>query len=222
MVKLSNSPFLPTMAAVAMPPMGSAGPLSKIGAYYESFVNNEAGHSDLWSPLAELSFECQNLPNLDIVSKTDPQVFVYMADPQGRWNPVGSTEVIRDNLNPKFAKSITCEYVFIVIPKTLVEKLLTLFSYYFEEVQKLRVVVCDIDKPGTRMEDQDFVGEITCTIGDIMGHRGMLTKPLINPKRNKNGTIVRKFVLHWLVPIELIALFLIADYQSNGSEGSED
>jgi hypothetical protein len=50
---------------------------------------------------------------------------------------VGKTEEIKDTLNPKFSKSVTIDY-------------------YFEEVQKMRFVVVDIDKPTGRIIVRDL------------------------------------------------------------------
>jgi hypothetical protein len=50
----------------------------------------------------ELHFSCDALKNMDRLSKSDPQVYVYLQDPRTKvWSEVGKTEVIKDNLNPK-------------------------------------------------------------------------------------------------------------------------
>lgn len=124
----------------------------------------------------ELSLELSSLANFDVLSKSDPQVFVYMGErgttgTATRWRLVGATEMIRDNLNPKFSKSVPVDY-------------------YFEEVQQIRFVVCDIDKPSGRMEDQDLIGEVTCTLSDIVASRGAMSRKLMNPKYTQNlGTL---------------------------------
>ncbi|KAK1799109.1 hypothetical protein P4O66_006692 [Electrophorus voltai] len=62
------------------------------------------------------------------------------------------TEVIKSNLNPVFAKVL-------------------LLDYYFEEVQKLRFEVYDIHGThsiGTR--DDDFLGGVECTLGQVRCH----------------------------------------------------
>ena len=48
----------------------------------------------------ELSISCTNLKDLDHFSKSDPAVFVYEQKGQ-RWEKIGRTEVIDNNLNPK-------------------------------------------------------------------------------------------------------------------------
>ncbi|KAK3561822.1 hypothetical protein QTP86_017071 [Hemibagrus guttatus] len=70
------------------------------------------------------------------------------------------TEVIKSNLNPVFAKVL-------------------LLDYYFEEVQKLRFEVYDIHGThsiGTR--DDDFLGGMECTLGQIVAQKKMV-KPLL-------------------------------------------
>ena len=70
----------------------------------------------------ELSLECKNLPNLDTLSLTDAACIVYLQNQRyfflnynnqrKIWVRIGCTEVIPDNLNPKFIKSISLSYMF--------------------------------------------------------------------------------------------------------------
>lgn len=53
----------------------------------------------------ELSFICENLINLDLFSLSDPMVVVFMKTEKEEIF-IGRTEVIRDNLNPKFTKPL--------------------------------------------------------------------------------------------------------------------
>jgi hypothetical protein len=61
------------------------------------------------------------------------------------------------------------------------------------EQQWLKFVVVDIDnEKSSRIEDQDLIGEMVCTLGEIVGAKGQLiVKPLIYPQNNsrKNGYI---------------------------------
>lgn len=84
-----------------------------------------------------------------MTSKSDPQVWVFIHDSRtSQWNgtptilsfeliskELGKTEMIKDNLNPKFATSVVVDY-------------------YFEEVQQLRFTVVDVDKPNGKLKDQ--------------------------------------------------------------------
>ena len=53
----------------------------------------------------ELNFVCENLVNMDLFSLSDPMVVVYLKT-ESETILVGRTEVIRDNLNPKFTKQL--------------------------------------------------------------------------------------------------------------------
>lgn len=62
----------------------------------------------------ELRIACRHLPNKDVLSKSDPQVVLFTASPLrgGQWQEYARTEVIKDNLNPSFAKGIDIDYFF--------------------------------------------------------------------------------------------------------------
>ena len=51
-------------------------------------------------------------------------------------------------LDPKFAKSFPV-------------------SYYFEEVQKVRIEVYDLDNATPQLSDDDFLGQLECTLGQV-------------------------------------------------------
>ena len=94
-----------------------------------------------------LFLQCMHLPNLDVTSKSDPQVVVTLSDARGT-RVIGQTEIVPDNLNPKFATAIPLDY-------------------YFEEVQTLNFEIYDVDA-----HSRDYIGQVTCTVGDIFGSRG--------------------------------------------------
>ena len=60
----------------------------------------------------------------------------------------GRTENIKNSLNPQFAKAFEVDY-------------------YFEEVQKLRFAVYDLDNKTPELSDDDFLGEVECTMGQV-------------------------------------------------------
>ena len=72
-----------------------------------------------------LTFSCANLPNLDSGSKTDPFLVLWQMNGKQQQR-LGQTEVIADNLDPEFVKEIKVDY-------------------YFEQQQKFRVDVYDVD-----------------------------------------------------------------------------
>lgn len=102
----------------------------------------------------ELHISCKNLKNLDLLSKTDPLVIVYLKDAMSqKWCELGRTEGVKDNLSPVFTKSI-------------------LIYYYFEEVQPLKFMVVDIDSPTRKHpEKNEVVGEIETTVSAIVGSK---------------------------------------------------
>ncbi len=57
------------------------------------------------SSKVELSISCTNLKDLDYFSKSDPVVFLYEQRGAKRWDKIGRTEVIDNNLNPRVRTS---------------------------------------------------------------------------------------------------------------------
>ena len=53
-----------------------------------------------------------------------------------------------NNLNPEFSKTIT-------------------INYYFEMVQKLKFTVYDVDNESVRLDDDDYLGSLECTLGQV-------------------------------------------------------
>lgn len=61
----------------------------------------------------QLSISCKNLADLDIFSKSDPKVLIYIKNPiTSEFLQVGETETIANNLNPEFIKTFIAEYQF--------------------------------------------------------------------------------------------------------------
>lgn len=71
----------------------------------------------------ELKISCEKLSDLDYLSKSDPQVILLAKDIRTqKWRPTNQqTEIIMNDLNPKFVTS------FIV-------------DYFFEELQQFRYI----------------------------------------------------------------------------------
>ena len=51
-------------------------------------------------------------------------------------------------MNPEFSKTIT-------------------INYYFEMVQKLKFSVFDVDNESKKLDDDDFLGTMECTLGQV-------------------------------------------------------
>ncbi|CAB1330266.1 unnamed protein product [Coregonus sp. 'balchen'] len=72
----------------------------------------------------------------------------------------GRTEVIDNTLNPDFVR----KYI---------------LDYFFEEKQNLRFDVYDIDSKSPDLAKHDFLGQVFCTLGEIVGSpASRLEKPL--------------------------------------------
>jgi len=57
--------------------------------------------------------KCRKLKDLDVMSKSDPKVIVYMkTNNSAPWEKIGQTEVLNDNLNPDFKTSFEIFYQF--------------------------------------------------------------------------------------------------------------
>lgn len=147
--------------------------------YVTSAFNTDArGDQEHFIPCAEqttsiveLSISCTNLPDCDIITKSDPQVIVYLLDITGKnkLSELGRTEVIQDNLNPRFVKKV-------------------FIQYHFEQIQRLRFEVYDIDPIG----GNDFLGAADMTLADIVTTRGGSYKQLLvdGPSRNKKAHLI--------------------------------
>jgi len=125
-------------------------------------------------PLSKLllRFECKNLPNLDTFSLSDCQIWAHIKDRMDQWQLIGRTEIIKDNLNPVFATPIPVDY-------------------YFEEVQMMKFVVVDIDRPIDSLVGQDMVGDVQLALSDIVGSRAQsASRKILHPIRPENGILI--------------------------------
>lgn len=119
----------------------------------------------------ELTVTCENLLDMDVGSKSDPLCVLLMNASGNQWFEVDRTERVKNCLNPKFAKKFVVDY-------------------FFEVVQKLRFGVYDIDNKTVDLSDDDFLGELECSLGQIVSSC-KLTRPLVlkNKKPAGKGTI---------------------------------
>eukprot|EP00283_Hemiselmis_rufescens_P009182 CAMPEP_0173421716 /NCGR_PEP_ID=MMETSP1357-20121228/2720_1 /TAXON_ID=77926 /ORGANISM="Hemiselmis rufescens, Strain PCC563" /LENGTH=570 /DNA_ID=CAMNT_0014384659 /DNA_START=97 /DNA_END=1806 /DNA_ORIENTATION=- len=121
-------------------------------------------HDSIPHSRIRLTIECSGLQNKDTFSKSDPTCIVQMKGQDGRWNEVGRTEKVNNDLNPKFKTKIETDYL-------------------FEEVQDMQFLVYDIDGASAKLDDHDFLGSLSTTMGGIVGARGScLIKPLSKTK----------------------------------------
>jgi len=111
----------------------------------------------------ELRVSCTNLLDKDIMSKSDPMCVLSILN-NGRWQETHRSEQVLNNLNPSFAQAFVMDYK-------------------FEEVQKLKFSVYDIDSPTQRLTDHDFLGEMECTLGHIVSNKCFTTKLYLKNKQ---------------------------------------
>lgn len=109
---------------------------------------------------------------MDTFSKSDPFAILFLQ--RGSvWQKIGQTEVIHDNLNPRWVQKITVDY-------------------HFEQQEKFKVQVFDSDddKQLQNLQSHDFIGEIEFQLHEVVTTRDQsLTKPLINAKHARPGRI---------------------------------
>lgn len=100
-----------------------------------------------------LHLEGQGFPNLDPRSdgKSDPFCIVELREGNSAsdFERIAQTETVFNNLNPKWATNVELEFK-------------------FGNAQALRFRVYDRDEPGDDPEKQDFIGEATCTLPQIL------------------------------------------------------
>lgn len=102
----------------------------------------------------EISVRCENLPNLDLTSKSDPTcvLFVQRSHKPGDWVEFSRTETIQDSLNPRWSKKF-------------------IMDYRFEERQLLKFSVYDVDSSYASLDDHDFLGMAECSLGEIVAQQ---------------------------------------------------
>lgn len=62
---------------------------------------------------------------------------------------MGRSERIENTLNPQFSRQFELDY-------------------YFEEVQQIKFAVYDLDNNTPQVTDDDFLGQLECTLGEVV------------------------------------------------------
>ncbi|KAK8764365.1 hypothetical protein V5799_033022, partial [Amblyomma americanum] len=120
----------------------------------------------------EISVSCRQLKQKDVFSKSDPMCVLFMrACDTDNWWEVGRTEMVRDCHDPDF------------VTKFLVD-------YYFEERQQLLFKVFDVDSQSTKLQDHDFLGQVNCTLGELVAYQGRQVKLQLTGLPGNCGTIL--------------------------------
>lgn len=117
----------------------------------------------------EFFVSCRSLKNMDLMSKSDPQVILYFRNAQtNHWYEYGRTEIIKDNLNPNFYKTFRVDFI-------------------FEVQQQIKFDVVDIDSSTSF----DFIGSAETNVGKIVGSRNQVAIfDLLGKSKEKTGKLI--------------------------------
>ncbi|KAI5329432.1 PREDICTED: BONZAI [Prunus dulcis] len=152
------------------------------------FLRNR-GYNGLFSQI-ELSFAAIDLRDRDVLSKSDPMVVIYTKGRDGGLSELGRTEVVLNSLNPKWITKHNITYHFEVV-QTLV------FRVYDVDTQ-----FHNVDVKMLRLEEQQFLGEATCALSQIVPKSDrLLTLDLVyredsEPSRSNRHRDRGKLIVH--------------------------
>ena len=108
-----------------------------------SINQQEFHYQEDCTSLVEISISCKGLTKKDLLSKSDP--FCILSLQEGRsYRELGRTEIVKDNQNPVFQRTI-------------------ITRYYFEEEQIVKFSVEDYDGPGK----SDLQGTVILRLAEI-------------------------------------------------------
>lgn len=118
-----------------------------------------------------LRLSAKDLPNADTLSKSDPFAVVYMKTGNSALQEIGRTEVIQDNLNPLWIKSLDV-------------------IYHFEELQDIEIHIYDEDKKGSPdLGKHQKLGQVSFRLGNLMASSGQSMVLGLNTKASAKVTI---------------------------------
>uniref|UniRef100_A0A4W3GEV5 Copine-3 n=1 Tax=Callorhinchus milii TaxID=7868 RepID=A0A4W3GEV5_CALMI len=106
----------------------------------------------------QLTVSCESLMDKDVGSKSDPMCVLQQSLGEDQWTEMDRTERVKNCEKPEFAKKL-------------------LVDYFFERVQKLKLGIYDIDNKSTSLNDDDYLGGVECTLGQIVSSK-TFTRPL--------------------------------------------
>ncbi|XP_029359756.1 copine-4 isoform X1 [Echeneis naucrates] len=149
--------------------MKNSCPASIMSDIYESAANSLGLFSSPCLTKVELRLTCKGISDRDALSKPDPCIVLNMQS-HGQWMEVDRTEVIRSCVNPAYSKVFTLDF-------------------YFEEVQRLRFELYDINSSHNGVKEADFLGSVECTLGQIVSQR-KLSKALVRPGGSVGKAII--------------------------------
>ncbi|XP_077385711.1 copine-1-like isoform X3 [Festucalex cinctus] len=106
----------------------------------------------------ELTVSCSNLLDKDVGSKSDPLCVLLQRSGKDGWTELVRTERVENSANPSFSQRLRLDY-------------------HFETVQNLKLAVYDIDNASRDLADDDYLGGVELTLGQIVSSK-TLTRPL--------------------------------------------
>ncbi|XP_034020403.1 copine-1 [Thalassophryne amazonica] len=106
----------------------------------------------------ELCVSCSSLLDKDVGSKSDPLCVLLQRSGDNKWTEVDRTEQVMNSCSPSFSRRLRLDY-------------------HFETVQNLKLAVYDIDNSTSDLSDDDFLGGVELTLGQIVSSK-TLTRPL--------------------------------------------
>ncbi|XP_055892331.1 copine-3-like [Biomphalaria glabrata] len=118
----------------------------------------------------QLRISCRNLLDKDITSRSDPCAVVCLKQ-SGKYKEVGRTEILRNTLDPAFTQTIPVEY-------------------HFEAVQQVRIRIYDVDNATKKLKDDDFLGQVKCTLAQIV-----CSSPFTSPLYTKHKQQITNSVI---------------------------
>lgn len=135
------------------------------------------------SGVVSLELSAQNVRDKDLLSKSDPCAVVFVrvgpavpgpgaarpAHRAGGWQEIGRTEQIKNDLNPRWSTRIKLDY-------------------HFEQEQRIRIAIYDIDSRSKDLGVHDALGEVETTLGNVVSSSPW-TERLKYPVAADNKTI---------------------------------
>uniref|UniRef100_A0A8C8DKZ1 Copine-3 n=1 Tax=Oryzias sinensis TaxID=183150 RepID=A0A8C8DKZ1_9TELE len=97
----------------------------------------------------ELTVSCTDLLDKDVGSKSDPLCVLLQSTGAGdKWMELGRTERMKNTSSPSFSQRLRLDY-------------------HFENVQNLKLQIYDIDNSSSDLSDDDFLGGVELTLGQV-------------------------------------------------------
>eukprot|EP00057_Strongylocentrotus_purpuratus_P002542 XP_003724722.1 PREDICTED: copine-8 [Strongylocentrotus purpuratus] len=133
----------------------------------------QPGTAGIAASQIEISVSCRNLLDKDVLSKSDPMCVLYTTQLGSKqYYEYERTEPIQNTLNPDFVHKFH-------------------MTYHFEECQRLKFEVYDVDSPKSKLDAHDFLGKLEMTLGEILGSaNNKVERKLIYPNNQPCGSII--------------------------------